>query len=221
MARASAASYDTSPRANSAPPATMLTVSPLANSPSTDLTPAGSRLLPLPNAVLAPSSTISLPTGCSVPAIQRLRDCRAEACATNHVQRSPSLMRFRGCMAWPEAMTIWQPAERAILAASIFVIIPPEPTPEMGFPAMASTSGVISLSSAMNVAPFWFGGAEYRPSISDSRTNTSADIIEATRAPKRSLSPKRISDVATVSFSLITGTAPCASSVESVARAFR
>ena len=32
--------------------------------------------------------------------------------------------------------------------------------------------------------------------------------MEATRAPSRSLSPKRISAVATVSFSLITGTAP-------------
>ena len=43
--------------------------------------------------------------------------------------------------------------------------------------------------------------------MSDSSTSVSAEIISATRAPRRSLSPKRISSVATVSFSLITGTA--------------
>ena len=37
--------------------------------------------------------------------------------------------------------------------------------------------------------------------------------MDATRAPSRSLSPKRISAVATVSFSLITGTAPKSSNV--------
>ena len=43
--------------------------------------------------------------------------------------------------------------------------------------------------------------------MSDSSTSVSAEIISATRALRRSLSPKRISSVATVSFSLITGTA--------------
>ena len=45
--------------------------------------------------------------------------------------------------------------------------------------------------------------------------------MAATRAARRSLSPKRISLVATVSFSLIIGTAPHLSSVASVPRAFR
>ena len=49
--------------------------------------------------------------------------------------------------------------------------------------------------------------------MSESSTSVSALIICATRAASRSLSPKRISAVATVSFSLITGTAPSASSV--------
>ncbi len=42
--------------------------------------------------------------------------------------------------------------------------------------------------------------------MSDSRTRASALIMAATRAASRSLSPKRISEVATVSFSLMTGT---------------
>ena len=53
-----------------------------------------------------------------------------------------------------------QPAPVAIFAASILVIMPPEPTPETGFPAMASIAGVISLTSARNVAPLVPGGAE-------------------------------------------------------------
>ena len=48
--------------------------------------------------------------------------------------------------------------------------------------------------------------------MSDSSTSMSALIICATRAASRSLSPKRISAVAIVSFSLTTGTAPSASS---------
>ena len=43
----------------------------------------------------------------------------------------------------------------------------------------------------------------------------------ATRAARRSLSPKRISSVATLSFSLITGTAPASSRRVSVAVALR
>ena len=44
--------------------------------------------------------------------------------------------------------------------------------------------------------------------MSDSRTRASAPSMAATRAASRSLSPTRISLVATVSFSLITGTVP-------------
>ena len=49
----------------------------------------------------------------------------------------------------------------------------------------------------------------------------SACTISATRAASRSLSPKRISAVATESFSLMTGMQPRPSSVVSVERAFR
>ena len=52
-------------------------------------------------------------------------------------------------------------------------------------------------------------------------TSVSAEIISATLAPRRSLSPKRISSVATVSFSLITGMALSPSRVAMVWRALR
>ena len=52
-----------------------------------------------------------------------------------------------------------QPAASAILPASILVIMPPEPSPETGLPAIASISGVISLTSGMTVAPGVPGGA--------------------------------------------------------------
>ncbi len=57
--------------------------------------------------------------------------------------------------------------------------------------------------------------------MSDSSTSMSALVICATRAASRSLSPKRISAVAIVSFSLTTGTAPSPSSWAKVARAFK
>ena len=56
---------------------------------------------------------------------------------------------------------------------------------------------------------------------SDSSTSRSAEAMVATRAASRSLSPKRISAVATLSFSFSTGTAFIASSRAMVARALR
>ena len=60
----------------------------------------------------------------------------------------------------------------------------------------------------MRLAPACVGGASYKASISDTRTNKSALIKRATNAARRSLSPKRISPVPTVSFSLMIGTTP-------------
>src|SRR5271155_5648035 len=54
--------------------------------------------------------------------------------------------------------------------------------------------------------------------MSDSSTSMSALVICATRAASRSLSPKRISAVAIVSFSLTSGTAPSASNCAKGAR---
>ena len=85
---------------------------------------------------------------------------------------------------------MWQPAEIAIFAARIFVVIPPEPTSEAELPAMDSISGVICRTSRMNCAlGSLFGSAVNNPSTSDSRIKQSAPAICATRAARRSLSP--------------------------------
>ena len=60
------------------------------------------------------------------------------------------------------------------------------------------------------VAPPFRGSPSYSPSTSDSSTSASAPTRCATSAASRSLSPNRISAVATVSFSLTIGTAPSA-----------
>ena len=49
-------------------------------------------------------------------------------------------------------MHMWQPAETAMRAARILVVIPPEPTSEAERPPMASISGVILSTSPMKVA---------------------------------------------------------------------
>ncbi|MCY1563296.1 hypothetical protein D9M68_1008380 [compost metagenome] len=59
------------------------------------------------------------------------------------------------------------------------------------------------------------------PSRSVRITSRSASTRLATRAARVSLSPKRISSVTTVSFSLITGMAPSSTRVRRVLRAFR
>ena len=57
--------------------------------------------------------------------------------------------------------------------------------------------------------------------MSVSRTSSRASSRIATWAARKSLSPKVISSVAVVSFSLTTGTTPHSSSRRSVWRAFR
>ncbi len=100
--------------------------------------------------------------------------------------------------------------------------MPPLPYAGFGSPAIASISGVISCASAIGRAVGSVrGSAVYRPSMSDSMTSASALAICATCAARRSLSPKRISAVATVSFSLIIGTAPRRRIVFTVERALR
>ena len=100
--------------------------------------------------------------------------------------------------------------------------MPPEPSAVRGLPAMASISGVMARTSGTWRAPgVSFGSAVNNPSTSLSRTQASASIICATRPASRSLSPKRISSVATVSFSLITGTTRRRNSVAMVERALR
>ena len=74
---------------------------------------------------------------------------------------------------------------------------------------VAATSG----TSALPGAP---GSASYSPSTSESSTSRSAWTRCATSAASRSLSPNRISVVATVSFSLTIGSTPSSSSLAKV-----
>ena len=66
-------------------------------------------------------------------------------------------------------MHMWQPADTAIFAAMILVVMPPEPTSDAERPAMASISGVMCRTCSMNCAfGSLLGSAVYRPSTSDS-----------------------------------------------------
>ena len=60
-----------------------------ADSPSTALTPAGSRDLPRPSAATAPASTVTRPRG-FIPEIQRLRAACGSPSGSNQVQRAPA-----------------------------------------------------------------------------------------------------------------------------------
>jgi hypothetical protein len=109
----------------------------------------------------------------------------------------------------------------AMVAASILVAMPPVPTPLLVPRSRTPLSSATSRTSVSGRAPGRLGSAVYRPSTSDSSTRASACTRWATRAASRSLSPKRISWVATVSFSFTIGMTPSASSRSSVRLALR
>ena len=120
-------------------------------------------------------------------------------------------------------MTMLAPASIAMRAAIIFVAMPPEPMSDPAAPAIASISGVIARNLG-NEPRVRRRGADRRRKARRCRRAAQGSrprSCPSTRAASRSLSPKRISAVATVSFSLITGTLPSASSVFNVERAFR
>ena len=81
-----------------------------------------------------------------------------------------------------------------------------------------STSTISSMSEAWSSRR---GSAVSSPAVSVSSTSRSAPTRWATRAARRSLSPKRISSSAMASFSLTTGTTPSSSRRRSVPRAWR
>ena len=108
----------------------------------------------------------------------------------------------------PLAMNTPQPDFVASFAAEIFVTIPPTAVSLVVPPAIASTSGVI-LSTTGTTWPVPF--MSISPGAVERMNRCWACASEATRAESVSLSPKRISWISaelTVSFSLITGTAP-------------
>ena len=96
----------------------------------------------------------------------------------------------------------------AIVAALIFVNIPPVPLLEPAPPAISTNSLVISSIISNRFALGFFEGLSlYTPSTSVNKTNKSAWTIAATCALKVSLSPTFNSSIDTVSFSLIIGIA--------------
>ncbi|MNY03173.1 hypothetical protein D3C86_1357780 [compost metagenome] len=64
-----------------------------------------------------------------LPAIHCFQAARGVAGAVIRVARAPSVTAVSGWGVRPEAMTVAQPAERAIWAAASLVAMPPVPTP--------------------------------------------------------------------------------------------
>ena len=150
---ASSLSYSLRPRAIVRPSGVMIsTTSPRANTPSTLATPAGNRLLPLPSARSAPASTMIRPRTFNRPASQPLR--ARFAGAARKIDPLPPLVQCdRGASTLPEMMARWAPAPVAILAASIFEVIPPDPMPDAEPPSAmaairASMRSIVSISIA-------------------------------------------------------------------------
>src|SRR5699024_579142 len=119
-----------------------------------------------------------------------------------------------------EVSSTGMPARLASRAACTLEAMPPVPT----LPPSPASTGLRSFQvriSEMEVASgsHWF--LSYQPSASDSRYSASASVSCATKADRRSLSPKRISEVATVSFSLTMGTTPQCNSLSMVRLALR
>ena len=122
----------------------------------------------------------------------------------------------------PWQMTMGMPAAMSTRAALIFVIMPPEPTPDTAPPAAARMSRPTRSTTGMSVAAGSICGfAVYSPSMSESITMRSASMRQATSAAKVSLSPKRICSTDTVSFSFTMGTTDSSRSRVSVSRACR
>jgi hypothetical protein len=120
-------------------------------------------------------------------------------------------------------MTQAMPASLALRAACSLLDMPPLPSgPEL--PASASTSRLTASTTGTNRALGSLrGSALCSPDTSLRMTNRSAPIRVATSDDRLSLSPKlkRISSIATLSFSLTIGSTPAPSSSSKVWRAFR
>ena len=120
----------------------------------------------------------------------------------------------------PLAMTISQPASVAICAACSLVTMPP--VPRLGAlaagkreNALVDDRAPVSMSRASG---FLCGSLSYSPSMSESRTSRSAPMVARHDGRERVVVADctPISSVDTVSFSLMTGSAPSSSSRASV-----
>ncbi len=112
---------------------------PRSNSPSTAITPAGSRLRPwVRNACAAPRSTTMDPLLTAPARIHRLRFSGGVYCARKRVPRgSPAAIRRSTSVSPPLAMSTSVPARRAVVAASNLVAIPPSAQALSGCPPQA------------------------------------------------------------------------------------
>ena len=120
-------------------------------------------------------------------------------------------------------MTVSMPPAVAISAATTFERIPPDPSGDVVCP-MSSVAERLEVRDALDelrASGPTRGLAVKSPSTSVSSTSRSAPMSIATCAARKSLSPKEISSVVVVSFSLMTGSTRHSSSLPSVWRALR
>ena len=122
----------------------------------------------------------------------------------------------------PEPITVGMPAAVAISAAATFERIPPEPSGDVAEPIdSASSSDGSSIEDTRRADGSTRGSAVSSPGVEVSSNSSEASTSTATCAARKSLSPKEISSVVVVSFSLMTGTIRHSTSLRSVRRAFR
>ena len=151
----------------------------------------------------------------------RLARRTPRACTTVPTER-PSIAPSTTASVRAPAITARTPDQAAIFAAANLDAIPPLPHTLPEPPATASSASSTSMISSISEASVLSrGSAVNKPGVSVNNTRTSARIMCATRAARRSLSPYRISSSATVSFSLTTGTTPSSRSRSIVSRAWR
>ena len=180
--------------------------SPKWNSPSTPVTPARSSERREP--VIARTAPSSRTTEPLVSAAWRTQNRRADIRPDRGANTVPTSGSAASASAARSAAVrrTGTPASAARRAAASFEAIPPVPSAPPG-PAVTPSRSPSPHTIVTAVAPPLRGSESYRASTSDRRMRASALIRCATSAARRSLSPNRISLVATVSFSLITGTA--------------
>ena len=183
------------------------TTSPRSKCPSTAFTPTGNKLRWFCFiASTAPSSITKRPAVCKCAANHCWCAVTRSLSVVNKVPSiSPAISRASTCSLSPLAIRVGQPDLAAKRAARTFVTIPPRPnTPPP--PAISNKRSSNARTEENSLALGLLRGSESNmPCWSVKIINNSAETCPATIAAKVSLSPKRISSVDTVSFSLMTG----------------
>ena len=183
---------------------TISTMSPAVKSPSARRIPtARSDECFSVTAFIAPASRRNVPLASAAYSAQNFHADKRSSRGQKAVPTSASFNA--GPMLAVEVNRTGTPAREANRAAESLEAIPPVPSLPPS-PAATSFKSLPLLTSGTKRAPGEDGLRSYKPSTSDSNTNASAETRCATSAARRSLSPKRISEVATASFSLTMGT---------------